>query len=114
MTVLNDVKEYIGIPEDETVFDMELMTNINLTLSHLGQLGLPGLETILIGSTWNWPTMADPQLNNYFKGYLPKKVKFLFDPSANTTIHNAAAKVLDEIEQRMMMRLDQLDREAAE
>lgn len=112
MTLLSDVKEYLSIDDSETVFDMEIITNINLAISTLGQLGMPGMETLTIEQATDWPTIEDTQLGNYFKAYIPKKVKTLFDPSANTTVHNASEKVLDELEQRMMMRVDQLDREA--
>lgn len=114
MTLLNDVKEYLSIEESETVFDMELLININLAISTLGQLGMPDMETRVIVEATSWPTIEDPQLGNYFKAYIPKKVKFLFDPSANTTVQNATANNLDELEQRMMMRVDQLAREAEE
>lgn len=39
-SVLSSVKKMIGIPEDETSFDLDIMLNINAAISTLFQLGV--------------------------------------------------------------------------
>lgn len=87
-SILNDVKKILSIQDDFTVFDFDVLTHINSTLSTLNQLGVGPTGGVAIeGSEEVWGDLAIPMIQlNFVKTYIFLKVKMLFDPPS-TSFH---------------------------
>ena len=102
-SILNSVKSFIGISEEETHFDTDIMITINSMFSRLRQLGLGPEEPFVIvddKSIWSEFTEDDPELNEV-KTYIQIKTKLIFDPPANSNVLNALKEEVKEIEWRL-------------
>jgi len=102
-SILNSVKSFIGISEEETHFDTDVMITINSMFARLRQMGLGPEESFTIvddKSVWNEFTEDDPDLSEV-KTYVQIKTKLIFDPPANSNILNALKEEVKEIEWRL-------------
>lgn len=82
MSILNETKAALGLAEDQTAFDTELMMFINSVLSRLTQLGAGPMDGFRItGSTETWEAFMGPSAKlDMVKGYMFQRVKLYFDP----------------------------------
>lgn len=81
-SILTDTKAALGLAEDHTAFDHELVMFINSVLSRLTQLGVGPSEGFRIAdkqATWEDFVGTDPKLD-MIKGYMHMRVKLYFDP----------------------------------
>jgi hypothetical protein len=81
-SILTSTKKALGLDEDYTAFDPDIIMHINSALSTLNQLGIgPGLGFMIEDETALWSTFlgSDPRLNN-IKSYVYLYVRALFDP----------------------------------
>ena len=112
--ILTDVKQMLGLTEDYTPFDRELVMHINSVLMILNQLGVgvdnfhitlsdPGeTGTPISTETWNAFLGASNTSNmEAVKSYVYAKVKLLFDPPASGTLMESYKKLADEFEFRL-------------
>ena len=114
-TILTDVKQMLGLTEDYTPFDQELVMHINSVLMILNQLGVgnqnfritltqtPGDNPQMV-STETWTQfLGTSYLGNMeaVKSYVFTKVKLLFDPPASGTLMESYKKLADEFEFRL-------------
>lgn len=122
-TILTSVKIMLGLTEDYTPFDRELVMHINSVLMILNQLGV-GKENFRITltevapppseegaeSTWvsneTWSNFLGTGYTGdkeMVKSYVAKKVRLLFDPPASGTLMESANKLNDEMEFRLLV-----------
>lgn len=97
-SILNDVKQQLGLATDYTPFDVTLILHINSVLSNLHQLGIgppEGLEIVDDSEEWVLLIGNNKRLN-MVKTYVYLKVRLVWDPP--TTAH-AIRAVEEEIEQ---------------
>ena len=55
-SILNTIKKKIGIPEDDTCFDEDVLTEINTAGSFLSQLGVTSFDNFTVcdsSNTWD-------------------------------------------------------------
>ena len=102
-SILNTIKKQLGITEDYTVFDNDLIMHINSVFLTLSQLGVGPDEGFFIeGKTDSWTDYIDEGvLLNSIKTYVYLKVKLLFDPPQASSLLEAINSQLKEIEWRM-------------
>lgn len=96
-SILTSTKKTLGLAEDYTPFDAELVIHINSALSRLFQLGVgPSLGFMITGPSevWNDFMGPEPRLNSV-KTYIHYSVKMAFDPPENATVLQA---IKDQIE----------------
>lgn len=102
-SILNDVKKILGLSEDYTAFDLDVITHINTAFGTLQQLGIGPVEGFMIeDATAQWADFlgGDPRLNGV-KTYLYLRCRLVFDPPA-TSFHIAALeKQIQELEWRL-------------
>jgi len=113
-SILDSVKETLGIAADYDVFDQELMLHINSVVSNLTQLGVgPDSGFIVTGQNITWEDFMgnEPRLN-MVKSYLSAKVKMLFDPPTVGFVISSMEKILQEYEWRIREVAEQIKREA--
>lgn len=87
-SILVSTKNILGLEEDYTVFDLQIITHINSTLSILSELGVGPAGGVMItdsGDKWDILELPQNQLM-MVKTYLYLKVRLLFDPPG-TSFH---------------------------
>jgi hypothetical protein len=102
-SILISTKKVLGIAEDYTVFDLDIITHINASFSILNQLGLGQPEGFFIEdatATWDGFLVPLNQLN-LVKTYVILKVRMLFDPPATGFLVSAMENQLKEYEWRL-------------
>lgn len=102
-SVLTSIKKLVGIAEEDTSFDGDLIFHINMAFSVLTQIGFGPETGITIedeGFTWD-DVQADPIPKNLAKTYVFSKVKMVFDPPTNSTVAEALKRTVDELESRI-------------
>jgi len=88
MTILDDVKNGIGLGLTNDGFDPELLMYVNSIGAELSQIGVAEFD-IEIDDGTEWPALATQELTNLVKEYLPLSTKLVFDSSASETISKA-------------------------
>lgn len=97
-SILNSTKKILGLAENYTAFDLDVITHINATFSVLDQLGVGPFDGFMIeDATAVWDSLELPMNQlNLVRTYMFLNVRLLFDPPA-TSFHLSAAKAqLDE------------------
>jgi hypothetical protein len=102
-SILKSTKKILGIAEDYTVFDLDIITHINSAFSTLTQLGVGPSEGFMISddvAVWEDFIAEDFQYNSV-KSYVFLKTKQLFDPPATSYLISAVAEQIQELEWRL-------------
>jgi len=102
-SILNSTKKVLGISEDYTVFDLDIITHINASFSILNQLGVGPVEGFFIedeGAAWD-DFFVPPNQLNLIKTYIILKVRMLFDPPATGFLTTAMENQIKEYEWRL-------------
>ena len=102
-SILISTKKILGIAEDYTVFDLDIITHINTAFSTLTQLGVGPVEGFMIedeGAVWA-DFVADDLQYNSVKSYVFLKVRQLFDPPQTSYLISAVEKQIQELEWRL-------------
>lgn len=107
-SILNTIKKQLGITEDYTVFDSDLITHINSVFLTLSQLGVGPDEGFFIeGKTDSWTDYIDEGiLLNSIKTYVYLKVKLLFDPPGSSYAVDAINNIIKELEWRINVQVE--------
>lgn len=104
-SILISTKKILGIAEDYTVFDLDIITHINTAFSTLTQLGVGPADGFMIedaSDLWTDFDPVDDHLNyNSVKSYVFLKVKQLFDPPTTSYLISAQEKQIEELEWRL-------------
>jgi hypothetical protein len=103
MSILNSTKKILGIAEDYTVFDLDIITHINSAFSTLTQLGVGPAEGFMIeDATAVWSDFIGDDIQyNSVKSYVFLRVRLLFDPPATSYLIAAYEKQIQELEWRL-------------
>jgi hypothetical protein len=102
-SILTSTKKILGIAEDYTVFDLDIITHINSAFSTLTQLGVgPAVGFMINDATEEWSDfiVEDFQYNSV-KSYVFLKVRQLFDPPQTSYLISAMEKQIQELEWRL-------------
>ena len=101
-SILGSIKKLLGITEDYTHFDQDIILQINSAFSALNQLGVgPEAGFSIEDGSAKWiDFMDDPRLN-FAKTYVQIKVKLAFDPPTSSTLTDSYNRQLDEITWRL-------------
>jgi hypothetical protein len=103
-SILTSTKKILGIAEDYTVFDLDIITHINTAFSTLTQLGVgPANGFMIESSEEKWTDfIADNDLQyNAVKSYVFLRVRHLFDPPTTSYLIAASEKQMQELEWRL-------------
>lgn len=101
-SVLVSVKKVLGVPEDYTAFDFDIIMHINSVFSILYQMGIGPEESFYIeddGSTWG-DFFSETDLN-VIRSYVFLRVRMLFDPPTTSFLLDAMTKQIQEFEWRI-------------
>lgn len=102
-SILTSTKKALGLGEDYTAFDLDIITHINTAFSTLTQLGVgPPLGFMIEDDTADWADFLgdDLQLNSV-KTYVFLKTRMLFDPPITSFHISAMNDQIRELEWRL-------------
>ena len=107
-SILTSIKKLLGIEEDYTHFDTDIIMYINAELFNLTQLGVGPAKGFTINDSaalWADFTPADSFLEA-IKIYVYMKVKLIFDPPLNSAVIECMNKAIAEFEWRLSVAVD--------
>lgn len=107
-SILTSIKKLLGIAEEYTQFDTDLIIHINTVLSVLGQIGVgsDGRQSMIDkNTTWESVIGTESKLD-MVKSYVYLKVKLLFDPPQSSSVMDAMNRSIDELEWRIFVETD--------
>ena len=101
-SILLTTKKTLGLSEDYTVFDQDIIMHINSVFSILTTMGI-GPETgfAIEDDTDLWTDFTSDVRLNSVKSNMYLKVKLMFDPPATSFVLAAIQEQLKELEWRM-------------
>lgn len=102
-SILNSIKQMLGVNEADTNFDTDIIIHINSVFSTLKQLGVGPEEKFRIiddKPIWSDFTGEDYDYDEV-KTYVYLKVKKIFDPSLSSVVMKAMDEEIDELEWRL-------------
>lgn len=107
-SILTSTKKILGINEDYTVFDLDIMTHINSVFTTLTQLGVGPAEGFYIeDSTAVWDDFIAPEANlSAVKSYVYLRVRLLFDPPSTSYHITSLKEQVLELEWRLTVQVD--------
>lgn len=107
-SILTSVKKMLGIMEDYTHFDADLIFHINSVFSILTQLGVGPTEGFSItDSEAIWTDfISDSAKLEMVKSYVYLKVKLLFDPPLTSSVMESTNQLISELEWRLNVAVD--------
>lgn len=102
-SILKSTKKILGLADDYTPFDLDVITHINAAFSILDQLGVGPVGGFLIeDDTTLWADyVVPPNQLHLIKTYIYLKVRSLFDPPTTSFLITATNDQLKEIEWRL-------------
>lgn len=82
-SILEDIRQSVGLSKDSVDFDTDLMMHINSSISTLRQNGI-GKATMVSDTSSTWGDLKDPEQDNEHFQMIPlfitMNTKFIFDP----------------------------------
>lgn len=88
-SILEDIREGVGLDREADDFDAELIMHINSSIGELNQNGV-GNKVIITDVNTTWEELQDPnQTNDYFQMiplYITLNIKIIFDPPPPSTV----------------------------
>lgn len=98
-SILGSIKKLLGIHEDDTTFDMDVMIHINSAILALTENGIgPQNGFAIKGSTEKWSDfLGSSSLLEASKTFIYLTVKLVFDPPTSSFVIDAYQKQLNEI-----------------
>lgn len=102
-SILTSIKKLLGIDEDYTHFDGDIILHINSVFMILSQLGVgPTSGFLITGKDEEWTDfIGDTTKIEAVKTYTYLKVRLLFDPPSNSSTMDAMNRMIDELEWRL-------------
>ena len=110
-SILTSTKKILGIAEDYTVWDLDIITHINSVFSDLTQLGVGPVNGFMIeDATATWDEFIGTDLNlNRVKTYMHLRVRLLFDPPATSYAITAMEEQVKQLEWRLNVQRESTD-----
>ena len=102
-SILTSTKKLLGLTEDYTEFDVDIIMHINSTFATLHQLAVGPTNSLFIeDKSDTWEDFLIGQLNiNSVKSYVYFKVRLAFDPPATSFAITSMENMAKELEFRL-------------
>ena len=107
-SILTSIKKLLGIEEEYTQFDSDIIMHINTVFLNLTQLGVGPAEGFLIeddSATWD-DFIGDSNQLQAVETYVYLKVKLLFDPPLSSSVTESINRIISELEWRLNVAVD--------
>lgn len=102
-SILTSTKKVLGITEEYTAFDVDILMHINSVFSTLNQLGIGPTDGFMIeDASLTWDDFLGGNLSiNSVKTYVFLRVKMIFDPPSTSYVLSAMQEQIKELEWRL-------------
>lgn len=102
-SILTSIKAQLGIQEEYTAFDQQLIMHINSVFMVLNQLGVgPAAGFVILDKTSVWCDFLPSDKNlEATKSYVGMRVKILFDPPTTSVVAESMNRMINEFEWRL-------------
>jgi len=103
-SILTSVKKALGINEDDSSFDPDILLHVNGSLGDINQVGVGNPLMVQEGETWNdfLPIQqSQRELIGFVIQYVSIKTKIMFDPPAPSTL-----TVMDSTAKEILWRIE--------
>ena len=102
-SILTSIKKLLGISEEYTHFDADLIMHINSVFLILTQIGVGPSEGFSISDeTAKWTDFIKDDIRlGAVKSFVYLKVKLLFDPPSSSSVIESTNKLIAELEWRL-------------
>lgn len=107
-SILNSIKKLLGVADDYTEFDEDIITHINTAFLNLTQLGVGPQEGFSIeddAAEWG-DFIEDKAQLQAVKSYIYLKVKLIFDPPLSSSVIESINRMIAELEWRLNVVVD--------
>lgn len=109
-SILTSIKKLLGIAEEYTHFDQDIIMHINSALFTLTQLGVgPSAGFSIDDAEDVWNDFVDVSRVEAVKTYVYLNVRLVFDPPTSSTVIDAMDRRLKELEWRLNAAVDPAD-----
>ena len=107
-SILTSIKKLLGIEEEYTQFDADIIIYINSVLMFLNQLGVgPTTGFSITDKSKTWKEYFGTQTNlEAVKSYIYLKVRLLFDPPSSSAVIEAIERQRAELEWRILHQVE--------
>lgn len=101
-SILTSVKKILGLAEEYTAFDADIVMHINSVFDILHQLGIGPTNGFSISdASQNWSSFGTGQGMNMVRSYMYLKVRMMFDPPPTSFAIGAMENQIKEFEWRL-------------
>lgn len=103
-SILTSIKQLLGIEDNYTEFDADIMIHINAVFMILRQVGVGPVNGFSISDKFaNWTDFLPKEDPNHeaVKSYMYAKVRLMFDPPASSILKDSLKSIVDEFEWRL-------------
>lgn len=110
-TILDDVKNHLGVPISNKCFDNDLKNDIEAAIYSVNTLGVFDGATFNINENTTWEDIFGDVINSVpiIKKYVCLKVRLLFDPPANGTLTKTITDQISEYAYNINLACDNTD-----
>lgn len=108
-SILISIKKLLGIEEDCTDFDVDIMLNINAAIFTLKQIGVKitkGFNVVSKNDSFAEMLGANSEIESEVKMYIYYKTKLSFDPPSSTAVLECLKEMIKEAEWRINIQVD--------
>lgn len=107
-SILTSIKKLLGIAEEDTSFDQDIIIHINTVFAILAQLGVgPANGFSIEDNVAIWSDYLGNATNlELVKSYIYMKVRSMFDPPTSSILADAMNKNISELEWRINATVD--------
>lgn len=106
-SILTSIKKLLGITEECTDFDVDIIIHINSVFMVLTQIGVGPEEGFAIKDKFSiWADFIPDGYVESVKTYVYLKVRLLFDPPASSAVMDSLKRQADELEWRLNIEAD--------
>lgn len=107
-SILTSIKKMLGIAEEYTHFDMDLIMHINSVLMGLTQIGVgPSNGFHIEDGSAVWDDFLQGASNlEAVKSYVYLKTRLLFDPPQSSAVMESMKNMINELEWRISVTVD--------
>ena len=109
-SILTSIKKLLGITEEYTHFDSDIIMHINSVFMILNQIGIGPEKGFSIADSFaTWDEFLPPDNKNFeaVKTYMHLKVKLIFDPPQSSTVMECMKQMISEFECRLNIEAEQ-------
>lgn len=112
-SILITIKKLLGIEENYTEFDTDIIIHINSCFTTLNQLGVGPKEGFFISDkTSRWTDFIQDIIKfESVKTYIYIKVRLIFDPPTNSFVLDSLTRQASELEWRLNVQSEEVGKE---